>query len=494
LVRAEICPDVDARLLSYLSNIVGSKKGGKKKKGKKGKKKKKKGADTAAEPAEKKEEAGKTEETKDGAAAETKASPEKKTKKKKKGKKGKKAAKSAGEKALKKFLGDNKDNVMMSKVVLLVKTGILKNLEAPLLSDFIGDHNILGSYYQKRDQFDAPSMAQLRATVTIDGILPLGEQYVKDMQHKLAAPTRAMLFVGPNGSGKSLLSKAIAGHTGALFMDLSPANVAGCLENKETTALLVHLCFDVAKRYSKLGKPTVIYIDECERVWSSAPKSKKAEVQHQYAKFSSDKLKYMKKFLEEEKAALSSSKATPIPRILIVGNTSRPTHEFCDKKGLQEFFGKKGGKILFTPIPDYSTRMQIWKRCIENTSLNVHELTHNRKFNLSILSHISAGYSAGTIRAAVEKTLSESKVEILRKILASGRQSELSTNDFVSALSKQNFCYQKEYKKFIDYANSVNGEKKRREIEAALKKEKDEIAGSKTKKGGPKKKRKPKKK
>ena len=78
--------------------------------------------------------------------------------------------------------------------------------------------------------------------------------------------------------------------------------------------------------------------------------------------------------------------------------------------------------------------------------------------------------------------------------LASGRQSELSTNDFVSALSKQNFCYQKEYKKFIDYANSVNGEKKRREIEAALKKEKDEIAGSKTKKGGPKKKRKPKKK
>jgi len=458
LVRDEICPNVDVQLLAYLNNIVGS-KGKKEKKGKKkGKKAKKKKEKKAGG------EEGKKEEAKEG--GEAKEAKKKKKPKAKKGKKGKtsKAKKpSAGEKAVKELLGDTpEEEKLMAMVQRLVKIGIIKKLVDPKpLSELVGDMNVLGSHQQQKlDTFNDPSMAQLRACVTVHGILPLGEQYVKDMQFKVPSvpPTNTMLLVGPKGTGKTLIAKAIAYHTNAIFMDMSPKNVAGKLEGKEAAAAMAWMSFEVAKHYSGHGKPTVMYIDEVEKVWFELPKGKKAKAENK--DLPPSVMKYWRKYIEEGKGGLKPNKTTGLaPRVLIVGNTARPKYEFIMKdKELKSFFGK----IFFTPIPDYATRLQIWKHYINRTGLDCTELSLNRKFSLSILAHASAGYSAGSIRAAVKLTLWDSKVKKLKKMLNAGRASCVTTNEFVSALSKVPFVFKGDYEKFVAFACKMNGEAKRR--------------------------------
>ncbi|GAB5357569.1 hypothetical protein AAMO2058_000385500 [Amorphochlora amoebiformis] len=465
MILDEICPNVDAQLLTYLKNIVGSVS---KKKKKKRRPKAPKSATRSSQPPGRAAD-GKNKNSQDGKPGEHKGTRPKRKRRTKLYKRRRK--KTDGEKAVNKMLGKVPEEDLLTQMISeLVKAHIIKKLENPKpLSDFVGDINVLGSHYQKEDIFEAPSMAQLRACVTVYGILPLGEQYVQDVQYKSPnGPTKAMLLVGPKGTGKTLLSRAIAGHTDAIFMDLSPANVEETFKNKEKTAAYIYMCFKVAKKFSQHGKPTVMYIDEAERVWSMPFKDKgSAETKTAFLKFYRPCFKHMRKYLDEAKKSLKPGKSTGrAPRVLIVGNTSAPKHEFGDKKALTDFFGKKGGKIFFTPIPDTSTRLQIWKHYINKTTLNVHVLALNKEFSMSILGHISAGYSAGAIRAAVAITLSESKAMQIHKVLRSGRVSSLTTQDFVSALSKVSCVYKEEYKIFIDFANSVNGEKKRREIKA----------------------------
>mmetsp|Transcript_12746 Transcript_12746/g.20409 ORF Transcript_12746/g.20409 Transcript_12746/m.20409 type:complete len:146 (+) Transcript_12746:2718-3155(+) len=114
----------------------------------------------------------------------------------------------------------------------------------------------------------------------------------------------------------------------------------------------------------------------------------------------------------------------------------------------------------------------------------------NNRFSLSILAHISSGYSAGNIRNAVMITLPDAKVENIQKQVDVGRTPNLTTNDFVSALSKLPFMFKEDYGSFVQYMiKQIPGEVDRRKLEAnpeALKEQKK--AGKKGKKGKKKKK------
>lgn len=94
--------------------------------------------------------------------------------------------------------------------------------------------------------------------------------------------------------------------------------------------------------------------------------------------------KWRAKFITEEQ------------RITIVACTSEPQEG--NKKKLKKFFDK----AIYFPFPDYTTRRLMWKTFI--TELGG-KLKH--EFPLSTLAHISAGYSAGSIKKTCENVLTE---------------------------------------------------------------------------------------
>eukprot|EP00466_Bigelowiella_natans_P003378 jgi/Bigna1/142761/aug1.72_g17469 len=477
LVRAEITPNWDDQLLAYLQNIVNPGGGGAKKAGKKGKKAKKGGKKTS------KKEGGEKKKSSKGGS--------KSKKKKKAGGKSSKGKQYTEELFLKDVPPEDH---LMHMIKQLLQNGILKKLETPKpLNDLIGDANLIGMHYQKQNAYNAPSMAQLRACVTLHGILPLGEQEVKNMQAKgPGGLCKAILLAGPKGTGKTHIAKAIAGHTNAIWMDISPTNIMPKIKNKKHAQALAYMCFEVARQFSEFGKPTVMYMDEAERFFAKKKVvTKIAETRARFARFCKQDFIGFKDIFVEESKKLSANKVTSnYPRVLIVGNTCKPNHEFTEKKEFPGFFKKTGNKLFFTPLPNYDTRLLIWKHYINRASLDSFDLSANKKFSLSILAHISSGYSAGNIRNAVMITLPDAKVENIQKQVDVGRTPNLTTNDFVSALSKLPFMFKEDYGSFVQYMiKQIPGEVDRRKLEAnpeALKEQKK--AGKKGKKGKKKKK------
>lgn len=111
-----------------------------------------------------------------------------------------------------------------------------------------------------------PSMAQVRQLVTEYCLLPLGSQPVNE----LAPFNKGVLFYGPKGAGKTLLSRAVANLAGATWFDLSPRNTDRKYAGKQVS-LMIHMVFKVAR----LMAPSVIYIDEAEKVFLSDKKKLK---------------------------------------------------------------------------------------------------------------------------------------------------------------------------------------------------------------------------
>ena len=110
-----------------------------------------------------------------------------------------------------------------------------------------------------------PSEAQIRQNVTEYCILPLGSAFVRSK----APFVKSLLLYGPKGCGKTLLAQAVANHTGAVFLNLSPSNLEGKFPEKNGLAKLMHMAFAVA-RAPQLG-PAVIYLDEVETAHAFRP-------------------------------------------------------------------------------------------------------------------------------------------------------------------------------------------------------------------------------
>lgn len=238
-VESKIREEVDKLLLIQLQNLkkqIGGKKGkgkGKKKKGK-GKGKKKKG----------------------------------------KGKKGKggKGKKFSGEKLCS---GMDVDQMLSE----LVDKLIVNNIRPHTLDELVGEFNYLGTAYNDNpDHRDPrtghwipqdPSEVQIRQNLTEYAILPLGEPYIKA---KLSPEmnVKSILLYGPSGSGKTMLAQAIAHHTGAMFMNISPSNLDKKFEGKTGPAKFVHMLMTVARNANMA--PVVIYMDEVEKVFVKGKK------------------------------------------------------------------------------------------------------------------------------------------------------------------------------------------------------------------------------
>ena len=71
---------------------------------------------------------------------------------------------------------------------------------------------------------------------------------------------QSLMLYGPPGCGKTHVAHAIAAAAGANFLDISPANTDG--KYPKGAQMLMHKVFKVAR----VMCPSVVYMDECEKV------------------------------------------------------------------------------------------------------------------------------------------------------------------------------------------------------------------------------------
>ena len=329
-------------------------------------------------------------------------------KKKGKGKKKKKKSRKAKKKA-NKLPGARqvKDMSEYEMLVELVKSGIVKKLPPANLKDFIGEFNYIHMMMEDlNDRPREPSMALIRQLVTEYIIFPLGSALVRK---RFPEHVRSFLFYGPAGTGKTLVVRAIATETRSVVFDLSPLSIENCyVSDKRDSDKMIAMVMIAAKEYA----PSLIYIDECEKVWPAKKKKKKG------AKKASKK--EGQKGPQRMKTALGKWRPkwiTDETRITIVGCTSEP-HE-GSKKDFKKFFDK----AIYFPFPDYTTRRLMWKVFIENAGGIL-----KADFQLSTLAHISEGYSAGSIKKTCENVLTKFRKERLV-------QRPLTLAEFIGPLS-----------------------------------------------------------
>jgi SpoVK/Ycf46/Vps4 family AAA+-type ATPase len=172
-----------------------------------------------------------------------------------------------------------------------------------------------------------------------------------------------------------------------MVFDLSPMNIdSKFAANRADTEKMIAMIFVVAKEY----QPSLIYIDEAEKIWPAKKKKKKGQKKAKKNDMTDPKR------IEKALGKWRTKWITDETRITIVACTSEP-HE-GNKKKFKKFFDK----AIYFPFPDYTTRRLMWKTFI-------HELGGflKNEFPLSTLAHISAGYSAGSIKKTCENVLTE---------------------------------------------------------------------------------------
>lgn len=240
----------------------------------------------------------------------------------------------------------------------------------------------------KQTPYD-PSMALIRQLVTEYIIFPLGSELVRKQFPEVI---KSFLFYGPAGGGKTLVVRSCISETNSILFDMSPVSIDGKYSGAKEETKLVASVFVVAKEY----QPSIIYIDECHKVWPAKKKGKKGKKAKKKKASDPTNPARIKKAMKKWKAKFITDQT----RITIIGCTSEP-HE-GSKKDFMRFFDK----AIYFPFPDYTTRRLMWRNFIDS-----HKGLIRNDFPLSTLAHISAGYSAGSIKQTCEKVLTEFRVK-----------------------------------------------------------------------------------
>ena len=248
-------------------------------------------------------------------------------------------------------------------------------------------------------------------------IFPLGDPFVKS---NLGTNVASVLFHGPPGTGKTLAALAIAYHTDALFLDISPKNVDGKINTKENLSRTLASTFRIAKNY----QPAIIYFDNAEQIFAAKAKGaiKNAAAQK------------MKKYIASMKNLITQDM-----RVLIIGCTNRG-YPFLSKKDLKNVFDK----TFYFGLPSYADRVKLWKSKIkEKTELD-------GDLDYCILGEMSNGYSQESIISCIYYTLSRQRMHRIKF-------NPLQTEEFISSLAKTEYFYKDDYLKEKEFLKLASG-------------------------------------
>lgn len=189
-------------------------------------------------------------------------------------------------------------------------------------------------------------------------VLPLATPTLRAPVLLVDRPTRVLLFGAP-GSGKTLLSRCIATHLGALFIDLSPSN----LYNKFPASEMQFL-FSKLKQFVFNNTPAVIYIDEAELIVpagkAGGKKGKGGGGDDQMTPGMTMSAQGYPKTMDKAMAPDRLKKelvkflklCTKESGVVLIGNATRT---FGREKALSTMFDQ----LVYLPLPDYSTRLKL---------------------------------------------------------------------------------------------------------------------------------------
>lgn len=188
-----------------------------------------------------------------------------------------------------------------------------------------------------------------------------------------------------------MVVRSIVHETHSVLFDLSPVNIEGEFAgSRSESEKMVAMVMRAAKEY----QPSVIYIDEIEKVFPAKKKKKKGAKK---AKKNDQTVpSRIKKALKKWRPKWINDET----RITIIGCTSDTDNG--SKKEYLKFFDK----AIYFPFPDYTTRRLMWRSFIE-----MFQGVIKPDFPISTLAHISAGYSAGSIKETCEKVLTKFRRE-----------------------------------------------------------------------------------
>ena len=170
---------------------------------------------------------------------------------------------------------------------------------------------------------------------------------------------------------------------------MSPNNIDGKYSAKKEEDIMIATVMIAAKEF----QPSIIYIDETEKVFPAKKKGKKKGGKKK--KTDPSNPTRIKKALGKWRTKF----VTDQTRITIIGCTNET--EEGSKKEFKKFFDK----AIYFPFPDYTTRRLMWKQFIEKNGGKC-----SAEFPLSTLAHISSGYSAGSIQRTVRLVLSKHRI------------------------------------------------------------------------------------
>ena len=248
-------------------------------------------------------------------------------------------------------------------------------------------------------------------------VFPLGDPFVKS---NLGSNVASVLFHGPPGTGKTLAALAIAYHTDALFLDISPKNVDGKINTKEDLSRTLASTFRIAKNY----QPAIIYFDNAEQIFAAKAKGaiKNAAAQK------------MKKYIASMKNLITQDM-----RVLIIGCTNRG-YPFLNKKDLKNVFDK----TFYFGLPSYADRVKLWKNKINTKT------TMDGDLDYCTLGEMSNGYSQESIISCIDYTLSRQRMDRIKF-------NPLQTEEFISALAKTEYFYKDDYLKEKEFLKIASG-------------------------------------
>jgi len=292
-----------------------------------------------------------------------------------------------------------------------------------------------------------PSLAQVRQAVNEYCILPMGSREVHLNGPYESGFGKSALLYGPPGVGKTLLVHAVANECGMLLFDLSPDTINNLYPSAGPKKLMVQKVFKVAKHYA----PSIIYIDDIEKVVNSDKKKAKIMRQGFEKPFWPDLMKKqlqacMKDLVKEHSEIIKAYESGDKEAIEEADKINNQVMLICESKRPYDLNAKDtkwmfanpgagtGGKkdfrfcekLLYVPQPDYSSQLMIVEHMLTKACRQY--LPSVPKQLVQTLAHIAQWYTPKYIEKAVKMTLKERRLQRLER-------KSLSVDEFVPALA-----------------------------------------------------------
>eukprot|EP00792_Barthelona_sp_PAP020_P006244 TRINITY_DN2943_c0_g1_i1.p1 TRINITY_DN2943_c0_g1~~TRINITY_DN2943_c0_g1_i1.p1 ORF type:complete len:821 (+),score=163.67 TRINITY_DN2943_c0_g1_i1:1062-3524(+) len=339
------------------------------------------------------------------------------SKKKKKGKKkGKKKAKK--QKAKKTKVEEPTVNVFAR----LVNYGHIKPLPELHIEDFCSgfDENAETAYKVGNVQ---PPPTNLVVSSFIEALsFPIGSALIRSNPK---IPRKLFLY-GPNGVGKRTLLYTIANELGAIVINIANEIIV----EQYTSKTIVGLFSDIAQIARDMG-PTIILIDEAEKVWFNK-KSKKGIK-------GGEIMKKMKKEI-----ANLFSKQGHLP-LMLVSISAKPAN--LDPEAISTSFDR----TFYLPIPNYQTQYMLWEKYVSKFAKKPKHQIFSKGTEITSLLSITrkTGLVTGAnIKRICQDTFTKERIDNLTS-------QSFSISEFAEAMSKQIPFTSDDFDEFTKFTSSL---------------------------------------